>query len=260
MSSSERFHIPFLSELIPGGIKAGTILLVEFDPESQWFAVATSMAAKVLQRGGNVAFNALARPPEDFEHELSTLGVDVPKAFEENHLSFIDWYSATLSGGRLESLAPGTSVVEEGPKGSKFLSLRVQDLSLELLKDSKSAKESSRIYSVAWSAGTLNIADSLSIFLRFNEEKACAEYLETRLCPQQRKMQRITIMGLVRGIHSDWFYKRMEAATDGVIDIQVLEREGKARNFLRVRGIRGLPHDSAWHEIEMRPNGEAVLV
>ncbi len=259
MSPSERFNLPFLSELIPGGIRAGTILLVEFDPESQWFAVATTIAAKVLQHGGNVAFNALARPAEDIEHELSTLGVDVPKAFEESRLSINDWYSATLSGGRIEPLAPGANVVESTSKGSKFLSLKVQDLSVELLKDSKSSKESSHIYSVIWPAGTLNILDSLSICLRFNEEKAYAEYLETRQNPQQRKMQRITIMGLVRGIHSDWFYKRMEAASDGVVDLQVMEREGKMRNFLRVRGIRGLPHDSSWHLIEIKPNGEAEL-
>jgi KaiC/GvpD/RAD55 family RecA-like ATPase len=258
LSSSERFRIPFLSELVPGGIKAGTILLVEFDPESQWFAVATSMTAKVIQSGGNVSFQAGARPPEDIENDLSALGVDVPKAFGEGHLYINDWYSATLRGGRIEPLAPGAGHIEHTRTGSKYLSLKVQDLSLEFLKASKSTNESP-IYSAAWPAGSLNIADSFSIFLRFNEEKAFAEYLETRQNPQQRKMQRITIRGLVRGLHSDWFYKRMEAAFDGVVDLQVMEREGKARNFLRDRGIRGLPHDSAWHEIEMRPNGEAVL-
>lgn len=257
LSSSERFHIPFLSELIPGGIKAGTILLVEFDPESQWFAVATTMTAKVIQNGGNVAFQAGARPPEDIENDLSAMGVDVPRAFEEVHLYINDWYSATLRGGRIEPLAPEAGHIEETRTGSKYLSLKVQDMSLEFLKASKSTNESP-IYA-NWPAGSLNIADSFSIFLRFNEEKAYAEYLETRQNPQQRKMQRITIRGVVRGSHSDWFYKRMEAAFDGVVDIQVLEREGKAKNFLRIRGIRGLPHDSAWHEVEMRANGEAVL-
>ncbi len=259
MSPSERFDIPFLSELIPGGVRAGTILLVEFDPESQWFAVATTMAARILRHEGDIALNAMARPPEDIEHELSTLGVDLPKAFEEGRLSINDWYSATLSGGRIEPLVPGASVFENTPKGSRMLSVKIQDLSVEFLKDSKSPKESSHIYAVTWPAGTLNIVESLSIFLRFNEEKAYAEYLETRQNPQQRKMQRITIMGLVRGIHGDWFYKRMEAATDGVVDLQVMEREGKVKNFLRVRALRGLPHDSAWHPIEIKPNGEAVL-
>ncbi len=259
MSPPERFNIPFLSELIPGGIRAGTILLVEFDPESQWFALATTMAARTLQNGGNVALNAIARPPEDIENELSSLAVDVPKAFEEGHLAINDWYSATLRGGRIEPLAPGTSVFENTPKGSRMRSVKVQDLSVEFLKDSKSPKESSRIYSATWPAGTLNIVDSLSIYLRFNEEKTYAEYLETRQNPQQRKMQRITIMGLVRGIHSDWFYKRMEAASDGVVDLQVMERDGKVKNFLRVRALRGLPHDSAWHLIEIKPNGEAEL-
>jgi KaiC/GvpD/RAD55 family RecA-like ATPase len=254
--------IPFLSELTLGGIRPGTILLVEFDPDSQWFAVSITMAGNVIQNGGNVAFNAMARSPEEIENELSTLGVDVPRAFKEGRLSINDWYSATLSGGRIEPLTPGASVFEDRDtqKGSKCLSLKVQDLSVEFLKDSKVSRESSRFYRPDWPAGTLNVVDSFSALLRFNDEKSTADYFESRLFPEQRKAQRITIMGLVRGIHSDWLYKRTEAATDGVVDIRVMEEEGKARNFVRVRSLRGQPHDSAWHQIEIKPNGEAGLV
>ena len=58
---------------------------------------------------------------------------------------------------------------------------------------------------------------------------------------------------------SQWFYKRMEAPSDGVIDIRVMQHEGIAKNFLRVRSLRGQPHDAAWHEIEIKSNGEATL-
>jgi hypothetical protein len=46
--SSKRVNIPILATLIPDGIKLGTIFVVEFDPESQWFTVATTIAAACI--------------------------------------------------------------------------------------------------------------------------------------------------------------------------------------------------------------------
>ncbi len=69
----------------------------------------------------------------------------------------------------------------------------------------------------------------------------------------------VTLQGFIRGIHSEWLYKRMEAASDGVIDVRVMEREEEAKNFLRVRSLKGQPHDSRWHEIKIKSNGEATL-
>ena len=56
LSSNNRFSIPLLTALVPDGIKPGTIFLVEFDPESQWLAVATSIAASYLRAGGRVGY------------------------------------------------------------------------------------------------------------------------------------------------------------------------------------------------------------
>jgi len=94
--------------------------------------------------------------------------------------------------------------------------------------------------------------------LRFNDEKSVADFFESRVYVAQRKLKRIHLMPFVRGLHTDWFYKRMESASDGVIDVRVME--GKAKNFLRIHSLRGRPHDSAWHEIEIKSNGEVILV
>ena len=260
LAATDRVSVPILSELIPQGIRPATIFLVEFDPESQWFAVAATMVSEVLKNGGNVAVNAVARPPEDIEKDLSSLGVDVEAAFKDGRLAINDWYTATLSGGRAEPFPPGAKPFEETPKGTKWLSLKVQDLSVEFLKDSKMSRASSRIYRATWPAGTLNVADSFSALLRFNDEKSSADYFESRVYTEQRKAQRITLFPFVRGLHGDWFYKRMESASDGVIDIRIAEQDDRVKSVLRVRSLRGQPHDSAWHEIEVKPNGEAKLV
>ena len=103
MDSSERVSIPLLTQLIPGGIKPGTSFLVEYDPESQWLAVATTVAARFLQANGHVFYAAYVRYPEDVKHDLAALGADVPTAEKTGRLLVDDWYSATLTGGRLQS-------------------------------------------------------------------------------------------------------------------------------------------------------------
>jgi len=95
--------------------------------------------------------------------------------------------------------------------------------------------------------------------LRFNEENAYVEFLRTRGLPNERRAGRIHLSGLVLGVHSESFYKRMENACDGVIEIRVMERGDEAKNLLRVRSLKGQRHDSRWHEIEIKPNGEAIL-
>ena len=62
--SSERVSIPLLAQLIPDGVKPGTIFLVEFDPESQWLGFAATVTASFLFAGGRVSFTASLRSPE----------------------------------------------------------------------------------------------------------------------------------------------------------------------------------------------------
>ena len=256
--SSCRVKLPILDQLIPEGIKPDTMFLVEFDPESQWFAVALTIAARVLKNGGNFAFQAMARPPEDIENDLSSLGVDVENSFERGQLQINDFYTATLTGGRVEPFNPGV-IMENQPKGTKWLSVKVQDLSVEFVKESRIPKEASRVFRTTWPAGTPNLVDSYSPLLRFNDEKSSADYIESRLYPEMRKAKRIVLLPFVRGIHTDWFYKRMESMSDGIIDTRVAEENDGVKTIFRVRSLRGQPHDSRWHVITIGPNGEASL-
>jgi len=64
----------------------------------------------------------------------------------------------------------------------------------------------------------------------------------------------------VRDIHSESFYKRLESDGDGLIDLRVMERDEEAKNSLRVRSLKGQPHDARWRDIQIKRNGEATLV
>ncbi len=248
--------IPPLSNLIPDGIKPGTMFLVEFDPESQWFSIATTLAANAFRDDRYVCYLAMARPVEDVRQSLSDIGIDMNLTKTAERLVVEDWYSATRSGGRLE--AQGTELFERTADGLRVHSLRISDLSVEWLKTSKSGPRGQDIVDF-WPPGSLIIGESSSSILRFNEEKPFVEWLESRVNPEERKRKSITLLGVVRGVHSDWLYKRMESTCDGVVDVRVMERGDETRTFLRIRSLKGQPHDARWHEVEVKSNGESVF-
>lgn len=264
LSSSGPVNVPLLTQLIPGRIKPGTIFGVEFDPESQWFAVATTIAAKRLLENQYVAYLVMARPIDDVLQDLSALGVNVSEAskilsadgIHRGPLDLIDWYTATLTGGRVATGESSEGIFEQIEGGRRVRSLKVADLSLHFLKW---AKQSPETYEEQ-RAGDLVLMESCSSQMRFNEEKAYVEWMESRVNPQERRWKNITFQGFVRGVHSDWVYRRMEADWDGVIDIRVKDEGGEAKSFLRIRSLKGQPYDGRWHEIEVKPNGEALLV
>ena len=259
MDSSGSVNVPLLTPLIPGGIRPGTMLLVEFDPESQWLSVATTIAARFYEAKHHVGYLAMDRPPEDVKRDLWALGIDVAAAEKAGLLAVEDWYSASLSGGRVGHAEQESRFFESTESGLRVLSLKVADLSVDWLKSSKSSPHP--VYDIVdfWPAGSLVIVESFSSILRFNEEKSFVEWVERRVNPAERKRQSITIQGFVRGIHSDQLYKYMENASDGVIDIRVQERGEETKNVLRVRSLKGRPHDTKWHEIVIKSNGEATL-
>ena len=260
MTLGDRVTIPLLTQLIPGGITPGSIFTVEFDPDSQWLAVAATIAAKYVQAGGRVNYVSSTRPPEAVKENLTTLGIDVPAANKEDHLLIDDWHTATLTGGRIEPEAGKSSKLFEPIEGGmQVRSLKVADLSVEWLKWSKQGSRPREI-SHTWPPGSLTIIDSDSEALRFNEENPVLELVISRVFPSERKAKKIDLVGWARGIHTESFYKRIEGASDGIIDLRVMERDEAAKNLLRVRSLKGQPHDSRWHVVEIKSNGEAALI
>ncbi len=257
MNSPEFVDVPLLGKLVPGGVRPGRVLLVEYDPESQWLAVATTITARLLESGGRIDYAAMCRPPEEVKRNLEALGIDVASAIKEKRLVVDDWHSATLSEGRIASGGEG-GLFDRIDGGARVRSLKVADLSVEWLKASKHGWPAEDV-SETWPPGSMAIGESETELLRFNEETPFIEMLTTRGYPSSRKGGAIHLSAFVRGVHSETLYKRMEHASDGVVDLRVIERGDQVKNLLRIRSLKGQPHDSRWHEIEVKPKGEAVL-
>ena len=256
MPSDNSIDIPILSEIIPDELKAGTLFLVEFDPESEWLAIATTMTAGYLHAGGRAAYIAELRSPETVRENLFALGVDVSVMSKEGRFWMVDRYSATLTGGRLEG--EGSSVFEPMDGGIRFRSLKLSDLSIQWLKEKKQGHEPWDVVDT-WPPGALAIGESISQLLRFNEEKPYLEFIINRGHPNERKAKRIKLMGILRDVHTQLFYRQLENDYDGVIDLRTMERDNKRKTFLRVRSLKGQAYDARWHEVQIRRNGEAAL-
>jgi KaiC/GvpD/RAD55 family RecA-like ATPase len=196
----------------------------------------------------------MVHPRDLVVKDLERLGVDVMAKEEDGTLRVDDWYSATLT---LEHMAPETKVIDG--KHLKIGEVKVADLSVGFLKQLKGHKLLDK-WSSEQQLGVLAVVESFSMLLRFNEEKSFLEWFESRDLPLQRKLRRTNLWGFGRGLHSDQFYRRLENMADGLIEVRVMEREDRVRNLIRVTALKGQPHDTRWHEIEMSSNGEAVLV
>ncbi len=258
MSALEYFKLPLLESIIPDGVKAGSILLAEYDPESQWLSVAATITARYVMSGSNACHAVCVRPRQHARRDLSRLGLDVDKAEEDGLLRVDDWYAATLSLERSTGASRFYEVLGEGANSYvRINSLKVSDLSIEWLRLMKDGHP----YIVEnWPPGHIIVLESVSPMLRFNDEKTLLDWIEGRVNPYERSKNRIEFQGVVRGIHSESFYKRMESASDGVIDVRVVEQGDQVKNLIRVRSIKGQPHDTRWHEIQVKSNGEAAVL
>ena len=70
-------HIPLIEDLTSGSVPPGSNLLVEFDPASQWYNAALTIAAGWLNSGGKLTYLLSSRAPDNIRSQLTRLGIDV---------------------------------------------------------------------------------------------------------------------------------------------------------------------------------------
>lgn len=229
-------RVSLIEDLTKGPIPAGSNILVEFDPVSQWFAASLAIAAGWVKDGGKVYYNVASQPPEKLRTQLKQLHLNVEELERTDNLRIMDYYTLTLGQKSNEKFAPP--------------SLKAHDLSIFVLKTLSPGPPTPDI---------LRITDNFSVLARFNEERPWIEYELTRGIPAVSMRKAIAIRGLIRGLHSEWVYKNLEAANDGVIEFRLEESENSSRNTVRVRSMRNIGFDSRLHQIDVGDNFHIVL-
>jgi KaiC/GvpD/RAD55 family RecA-like ATPase len=230
-------RISLVEELTSRPVPPGSQLLVEFDSTSIWFSASLNIAAGWLRTGGRLAYNVGGQPPQDLRSQLRQIEPNIDDYEMKEKLKIYDLYSTTLGRKSTEKYA--------------LESLKVADLSLRMSREFHTV--------ITPGSDSIEIVDDLTVFARFNDEKNWVEWELTRDFAAY-KMQKVTnILGLIKGVQSEWAYKRLEAASDGVIDFKVDEVSDPPRNLIRIRSMRNVHFDPRWHQLKVGENFEVTL-
>jgi KaiC/GvpD/RAD55 family RecA-like ATPase len=228
-------RIPLIEELTRGSIPAGSNLLVEFDPASQWFNAAISIAAGWINTGGRAEYNVSVQPPNTIRAQLDRFGMNPGNLEREGRLVIDDFYTITLGKKSAEKLGRKT--------------LKVSELSIEWLNYLTGPP----------TPDLLRIVDTVSTLSRYNEDRAWIEFCITRSLARSPIVKATWLAGITKGLHEPWVYKQLESAHDGIIDFELDTSGVEPRNMMRIRSLRNAQFDGRWHELKIEDNMRVAL-
>jgi len=230
-------RIPIIGQLSKDPIPPGTNILVEFDPASQWLNTSLTIAAGWMREGGSVSYVAHSLSPDDIRSQLRRLGLDVEALEQKDRLWITDLYTISIGQKSKEKFTPE--------------SLKVSDLSIWIAREAMVESPAPEF---------LVIADNGSILDRFNDERNWVEMYLTRPIPMGKPRQMTQLIAFTSGIHSNWAYRQLEAAVDGIVDFKIEEGHEPARDLVRIRNMRRVRFDRKWHELSVGENFQIRLV
>ena len=234
-------RLPLIEDLLIEPLQAGSNLLVEYDAASQWYRASLVIARGWLRAGGEVGYNVAAQRPDNIRSQLGKLGLSVAELETGGKLEIWDWYTGTLGQKSKEKFVGSNS-------------LRVSDLSIAIMQDELKPAMAGETY-----PEYLRIWDNCSVMARFNDDKAWVEFILTRIFPSASHSKSTLILGVIRGLHSDWVYRQLEDAADGVIDFKIEETGEEARDVIRIRNMRDVTFDRRWRRLKTGENLEVTL-
>jgi len=239
-------RIPLIEDLTTQPVPAGSNILVEFDPASQWYNASLTITAGWIRSGGVGSYNVFDHTPEGTRAQLRRLGLDLETLEKEEKFRIIDWYTCQLGQKSKEKYAES--------------SLKVADQSI--IYRQQILTPGSPYPGTGYHLGpdVLRISDDeAGVLLRFNDEKSFIDYWRTREIPVAAATQSTSITGTVKGVYSEYAYRSMETSADGIIDFKVNEESGEVRNLMRIRSMRSVGFDSRWHSLKIGENLEVTL-
>jgi KaiC/GvpD/RAD55 family RecA-like ATPase len=239
-------RLQLIEDLTKASIPPGSNILVEFDPASQWYNASITIAAGWVKSGGAVSYNTFDQPPENVRSQLKRLGLDAEALEKEEKLRIMDWYTAQIGQKSKEKYA--------------ISSLRAADVSLLFGRQLVDAA-GSPFPGTGWRLGpdVLRLADDNLVLLRFNDEKSFIDLWRKREIPSGPARNSTNLIGVVKGVYSEYIYKTMEASVDGIVDLKIEEEGGEVRNLIRLRSMRRVGYDSRWRRLKVADNFEVTL-
>jgi KaiC/GvpD/RAD55 family RecA-like ATPase len=233
-----------LSDLISDGFQFGTHFLVEYEPDSLWYEMSLTVAARALGQGIRTEYHVMQHVPDEVRNTLERFGPRVRSLEKSGLFRIIDWYTPTtvLPGKRDQRW-------ESWPTKPR---MRVRDWITNIKQQMvKGVSETEK----RW----LHIDDNSSILLQYLDEKTFLDFYRTSLIPWMRAREVLMLTSLVTGVASNALYGKLEALCDGIIDLKSDEEDGRLEHYVRVRIARGKTFDSEWRRLRVLDNSEVAL-
>lgn len=239
--------VPILREVIPGGVDYGSMMLIEFEPDSIWYETSLTIAAQALREGVKTEYHTFRHMPREVERDLARFGLDGKKLKNDGAFELVDSYTVQTGLGvpeKLQNVSTDYALIE---------SLKLPDWSISYAQAVKAGipeKEK------RW----LHIDDDSTVLTKYNSENTIVEFLRTRGLPGVRACESVSFFSLLKGVAPDAFCRQLEALFDGIIELKTQDKEGEIENLLRVRAVRGKKFDSKWHTLKLQDSGEVTLM
>jgi KaiC/GvpD/RAD55 family RecA-like ATPase len=231
----EPLQLPLLNGILPGGIDYGTVLLVEFEPQSCWYDLSLTLGVEALRAAVKTDLHLFQRKPEQVKGMLTRSGLDVPALQQNDLLRILDSYTVQVGIG-----------TPEPPKGDAFLTESVR-----IANWSDASKHQIIAGIPASEKGRFHLDENISVLARYNKEEEIVDYWRTRAIPRHKERQSIFVNAIALGATTEWFQRQFEAMADGVLDCRSREDGGQVVQEIRVRNLRGRSPDSRWHRVKM---------
>lgn len=230
MNEDQSLKLPIISELLEGPVPRGKVLVGLYEPTSQWLPLILTVAAELLRRGRIVGIGTLATPTSQIRQQLARSVQNLQELEAAKRFALIDWYTWMT-----------------GTKSTERRSVDSLGLAQFNVQDSKYQKDDSSLYDFMAS-------DNFSTFLKYNDERTFMQWLDKTIA-RMREFKGIRLYGFIKGFHSDAFYANLQGIADGVIELNVREREGRLENVIRLKSIRGMQHPTDWRPLRVTDSG-----
>ncbi|HKT22065.1 MAG TPA: adenylate/guanylate cyclase domain-containing protein, partial [Nitrososphaerales archaeon] len=235
--------IPLFRELVPGGIDYGTVVLVEFEPQSCWYEASYTIAAQSLRSGLKTDLHLFQHDPKEARNAIRNSGLDVKSLEDRDLLRFIDSFSVQVGVNQAD--------IPKGADAFKTSSVRIEDWAeaagaqiAQEIDDSERQR--------------VHIDDHTAVLARYNREDDIIDYWRTRIIPLYKERQGVLINAVVLCVASDSCYRQHESLADMIVDCRSREEDGVVEHYIRVRTLRGKSADTRWQHVKV-VDGEVTL-
>ncbi|HEY6283699.1 MAG TPA: adenylate/guanylate cyclase domain-containing protein [Nitrososphaerales archaeon] len=239
--------LPLLETVIPRGLGFGKNYLVEFEPNSLWFETSLTLCAQALKMGLKVDYHTFTHVPGDIRSSLEKFGLDLKTLEENDTFRIVDSYTIQTGIGEPEKTGhPLPSYTAD------VSSVDMDDWTKADIKDAgEPIQENDK--------RRFHVDDDTSILVQYNGEAKVVSHFRTQTVPFARRREMSSLHSVLRGVYSDSFYAQFESFCDGVIEFRAEDSSQGLVHSMRIRAMRGAPHDSSWKRIRLMDTGEVTV-